>query len=512
MSFDTHQPINTATLFFSRSQSPAWEHLHAPIPATEKAAWQETLDSLAGLMKGFALVVRQDAEGAQVLFASHNAPPAYASGQAQARDSYGASILSSQNALSIADARRDPAWSENADVQQGMVACLGEPLRNADASCFAALLVLNTQARPLDETQSLLLKQFRYLLEARLTRYVYAAQLNFFSKFPETNPNIVLQINQHGEIVYLNPVAWRWLEDFDFAGNVDALRRLFPADFEFTASAMPRTQEITYAHYHYLFKATIFPNTTDFFITIIDVSERVRLDKSKRDIERMMLHDLKTPLNHIINLADYLLTSTQPSLPAAFVKDAEIIRQAGQDMDALIVHSLDLYKMEQGTYQLQLDALDLLRVFKEVTRTLHLNDKPQLELSLQLNGHTVDLQQATHSFMVTGEYRLFKMAYMNLIKNAYEAAPDNLRLHIDICGTQQAFSIVLTNNAVIPAAIRRVFFDKYSTADKPGGTGLGTYSAWLAVRTLGGDIDFDTSDERGETRLIAHFKQPQAVT
>lgn len=504
MSFFYQQPISTAKLFSIP--------LHTLIPTSEHAAWQETLDSLATVTSMFALVVCQDAESTQVLFASHNAPPAYSCGQSVAQDAYGACIIATQQGLWLADAQQDLAWAATSDAQQGVIACLGEPLLNVDKSCFGALLLLDTQARSIADAQCQLLKQFRALLEARLSRYMYTEQLSFFSKFPETNPNIVLQVNQQGSLEYFNPAAWRWLKDFGFAGDVEALQRLFPPDFNPLECAIENQSNfektVSYNNYHYLFKAHRFPNTQDFFITIIDISERVRLEKSKQDIERMMIHDLKAPLSHIIHLAEYLLM-TQPPLPAAITQEIETIHQAGQDMHALIVHSLDLYKMEQGTYQVQLDAVDVLRVFKEVIRTLHLNDKPQLDLSLQLNGQSITLNQGGCTFMVAGEYRLFKMAYLNLIKNAYEAAPDKLRLHIDINGDSQAFSIVLTNNAVIPSALRPIFFDKYSTADKPSGTGLGTYSAWLAVRTLGGDIAFDTSDERGETRLITRFQQSE---
>lgn len=40
-----------------------------------------------------------------------------------------------------------------------------------------------------------------------------------------------------------------------------------------------------------------------------------------------------------------------------------------------------------------------------------------------------------------------------------------------------------------------MFFEKYVTADKKDGTGLGTYSARLIAQTLGGTIALETGEE-----------------
>jgi signal transduction histidine kinase len=49
------------------------------------------------------------------------------------------------------------------------------------------------------------------------------------------------------------------------------------------------------------------------------------------------------------------------------------------------------------------------------------------------------------------------------------------------------------------ASTRGRFFEKFATAEKTGGTGLGAYSAKLIAKTLGGTIGFETSEEAGTT-------------
>lgn len=64
-------------------------------------------------------------------------------------------------------------------------------------------------------------------------------------------------------------------------------------------------------------------------------------------------------------------------------------------------------------------------------------------------------------------------------------------------------SVSIHNKGAVPEEIRDTFFDKYATAGKSGGTGLGTYSARLNAETLGGKISLDTSEENGTTITIS---------
>jgi signal transduction histidine kinase len=117
-------------------------------------------------------------------------------------------------------------------------------------------------------------------------------------------------------------------------------------------------------------------------------------------------------------------------------------------------------------------------------------------------------------FLVLGERRLLDAVFSNLLKNAVEAAPEGaaiaVRLWVD---TRQGSSLAMAsvrNPGEVPEAIRRVFFEKFITSGKTGGTGLGTYSARLMVRTLGGTLALDTS-EPGHTTLTVRLPHPGAA-
>jgi signal transduction histidine kinase len=58
---------------------------------------------------------------------------------------------------------------------------------------------------------------------------------------------------------------------------------------------------------------------------------------------------------------------------------------------------------------------------------------------------------------------------------------------------------VIDNEGEVPLTMRGRFFDKYATAGKTGGLGLGTYSIRLMAAVQGGDAAMETGD--GHTRL-----------
>ena len=52
----------------------------------------------------------------------------------------------------------------------------------------------------------------------------------------------------------------------------------------------------------------------------------------------------------------------------------------------------------------------------------------------------------------------------------------------------------IANKGAVPESVRERFFEKYATAGKARGTGLGTYSARLIALSHGGDIAMATDD------------------
>lgn len=226
----------------------------------------------------------------------------------------------------------------------------------------------------------------------------------------------------------------------------------------------------------------------------LNLAEALRI---KDDVDRMMRHDLKNPLTVVIT-NPYILKSARVigGVEREMLDQIEI---AGYTMLNMINSSLDMFKIEKGTYEPQLVAFDLVK-------NLHLVLKqygPMIEENEFKLEVVIDNQPFTgeEQLMVVGVELLCYTALSNLVRNALEASARKEKVSISIC-TNGSCSLAINNSGVVPEVLRSMFFEKYATADKDGGTGLGTYSAKLFIEAFGGQVDMATSDEFGTTVTV----------
>lgn len=221
------------------------------------------------------------------------------------------------------------------------------------------------------------------------------------------------------------------------------------------------------------------------------LKENVRL---REDVDRITRHDLKTPLSGIIGFPDAIKMAGD--LNEEQTEMLDMIEESGYKMLDMINLSLDLYKMETGKYKFEPMPVNLLAVVNKIFKEIR-DEVETRELSIKVlfrgepaTGHNV--------FLIQGEELLCYSMLSNLIKNAVEASPTGEQVEVAMVSEESAI-IRIHNAGSVPVDIRETFFEKYSTSGKPGGTGLGTYSAKLIAETLGGNIRLETSDETGTT-------------
>ncbi|MBF0163000.1 MAG: response regulator [Magnetococcales bacterium] len=221
--------------------------------------------------------------------------------------------------------------------------------------------------------------------------------------------------------------------------------------------------------------------------------------KIQEDIERITRHDLKGPLSTIIGYPELLLEDDNlTEQQRIYIKNIE---RSGYILLEMINRSLDLFKMENGTYNLKAEKIDLLIILERIVSDLGVHSGAK---RVDIFIKELDCLDTSAPFHIVGEKMLCYPLFYNLLLNAIEASCDNGKIGIYLT-TQDGYGIIrITNSGEVPHAIKEHFFDKYVTSGKEGGTGLGTYSAWLAARTQGGRIELD-GNQPGETSLIVYL-------
>jgi PAS domain S-box-containing protein len=237
---------------------------------------------------------------------------------------------------------------------------------------------------------------------------------------------------------------------------------------------------------------------TRFIAAITDITERRAQDEALRsavrlreEVERMSRHDLKTPLNSVIAMARLLRESGK--LGTADDELLGSIERAGYRVLNMVNLSLDLFRMEEGSYEFRPRPVDLAGVARRVAA--------DLDSQAASKGVTVHVR-AAGARTAQGEEPLCYSMLANLIKNAIEAAPDDSVVAVTLEGRGGELLAHIHNAGVVPESVQPRFFQKYVTAGKSGGVGLGAYSARLLARIQQGDISLHTSAAAGTTVTV----------
>jgi CheY-like chemotaxis protein len=225
-----------------------------------------------------------------------------------------------------------------------------------------------------------------------------------------------------------------------------------------------------------------------------DYDTMMETARLKEDVEHITRHDLKGPLAGVIGLLQGLVEAG--NLTPDQVEQIRMAEEASLQALDMINLSAELYKIETGRFTLAPKRVPVVGVIR---RLAELSRKTFAVKELTVAVATPSGVQDGELSAVGDEMLCYSM-FQNLFKNACEAAPDGSTVTITVYPGAER-KITIDNAGVVPVQVRENFFDKFATAGKQGGTGLGTYSARLLAEAQGGSIGMDTNDEKGTTRL-----------
>jgi signal transduction histidine kinase len=228
-----------------------------------------------------------------------------------------------------------------------------------------------------------------------------------------------------------------------------------------------------------------------------DITERKQVEQIKDDVGRILQHDLISPLNPIVSLPQLLMDDTNITEDQRRILG--MISTAGMRMLNMIRLSLNLYKMENGSFEFTPEPVDLVGTVRDILADLSDRARARKVLvRIALDGRPAMPQD---DFWALAEPNLCYSMFSNLLLNAIEASPQGGLVAVDLSRNGRACASI-RNAGAVPEDIRATFFEKYVTSGKPQGTGLGTYSARLIAQTLGGEIRMETSEEHGTTVTV----------
>ncbi len=211
-----------------------------------------------------------------------------------------------------------------------------------------------------------------------------------------------------------------------------------------------------------------------------EVHEKViALDEFKDGMISMIVHDLKTPLNAIINTT----------------KDTGV-SQYGKQMLNMVLNILDIQKYEDAKMDLQIVHCDLHNAVVKAIRHIGFLAREKA-IAIQID--------TTARYQLMADADILERIFINILSNAIKYTPANGKITIDFKIEGGMVRISISDNGQgIPHEKAHLVFAKFGQviAKKSGdvrSTGLGLTFCKMAVEAHGGKIDFYSKKNEGTT-------------
>jgi two-component system sensor histidine kinase ChiS len=219
------------------------------------------------------------------------------------------------------------------------------------------------------------------------------------------------------------------------------------------------------------------------------------LDKLKDDFLSNTSHELRTPINGIIGIADSLIDGAAGPLPEKAVENLSMIVLSGRRLSNLVNDILDFSKLKHKNLELQIKPLEI-KVVVEVVITL---SKPLIgRKKVELINNIAD------DILVDADENRVQQILHNLISNAIKFTEAGI-VEISSINYGDYLMISVKDMGVgIPPDKLDMVFNPFEQADgsiarEYGGTGLGLSITKQLVELHGGEISIQSTLKQGTT-------------
>ncbi len=228
-------------------------------------------------------------------------------------------------------------------------------------------------------------------------------------------------------------------------------------------------------------------------LALEDQTDRLRVERVRRDFVANVSHELRTPLASVRLLIETLLSGAKDEPDTAtrmlnqMLVEIDSITQLAQEL-------LDLSMIESGQMPMQMKRANLHHICDEqIVRYMPMAEQKQITL----------IDDVPAEWMVDVDHKMIGRVLGNLLHNALKFTPDRGRVTIGAARTDDKVKVSIADTGVgIPSEdLPRIFerFYKVDRARGKSGTGLGLAIARHVVEAHGGRIWAESVEGKGAT-------------
>jgi signal transduction histidine kinase len=214
-------------------------------------------------------------------------------------------------------------------------------------------------------------------------------------------------------------------------------------------------------------------------------------DKMKDEFINIAAHELRTPIQPILGLTQFLLSKTKN------IKDHELLDVVVRNAKRLLRLTdeiLDVTKIESHSLKLSKEQFNLNDVIKNAINDIATNKEESNNLKL--------IFQSEEDIFIEADRTRLTQVISNLLSNAVKFTKEEggtITITAEKKDTQVIVKIKDTGTGIDPEILPRLF-SKFASKSERGGTGLGLFISKNIVEAHGGEIWAENNaDRKGAT-------------
>lgn len=319
-------------------------------------------------------------------------------------------------------------------------------------------------------------------------------------------------INTRGDITLMNGACRKifrentdeWINKlyYDVIQHNEVIR--FIQDIFLTEKAERRQVTMTFqleVHYFDVYGAPILSNDgklNGVVFVFHDITELKKLEQVRKDFVANVSHELRTPVTSIKGFTETLLDGAM-SDPQLCEKFLTIINKESERLQSLIHDLLQLSRLEQSQFQLNLQTSDLRELVEDV---------------IELLKNKADVKEIQMKSVYSGNTKLYidpirmKQVIINLINNAIAYTPNGGNIFVEVKELVDEVQLVIVDTGIgmseleIPRIFERFYRIDRARSRNSGGTGLGLAIVKHIIELHDGRIDVESKLGKGTTFTI----------
>lgn len=249
-------------------------------------------------------------------------------------------------------------------------------------------------------------------------------------------------------------------------------------------------------------------NLLGYVASTLDVSWRKRMERELRDKNKTLeeliglksdlmaitSHDLKAPINAMINYADLVYDDLDHLDPDQVRGYMERISNSGKRLTQFITDLLDLGRIEQGRFALNLGRVNLESVLRSSVDTNH-----AFGLSV---GVAVRMNVKKRPPPLRADSVKLEQVFNNVISNAVKFSPkgSEVTATLDVMESGKAVVTIEDRGSGIPEDDLKHIFDPYYQVKKKGAMSKRTYGAGLGLSIVKQIVELHNGMVRADNR------------